>query len=139
MVCTRINKTLLIIPVITVFCFAVSAEDKWASGEVNVRTGPGTTYDIMGQLYKNEKVEIFDVVNGWAQILFENVEGYVSNDLLLTEQTKTPEEEEAARMAAELEKAKQEKERSKSRIIHILIIIAGIAGTVLFIKIKSFD
>ena len=88
----RINKKLLIIPVITFFCLAVSAEDKWASQEINVRTGPGTSFDVMGRLFKNEKVEVFSVVDGWAQILFENAEGYVRENLLLLERIKTPEE-----------------------------------------------
>ena len=119
-------------------CLAVSAEDKWASGEINVRTGPGTNYDIMGQLYTNEKVEVFDSVGGWALILFENIKGYVSEELLLSERIKTPEEEEAARIAAELERERQEKERQKSRFYHVIIIIVGIIGTAfaVYTKIK---
>jgi uncharacterized protein YgiM (DUF1202 family) len=126
---------MLLIPVFIFLCSIAYPEDKWASAEVNVRTGPGTSFDIMGRLNKNEKVEIFNIINGWAKILFENVEGYVNNDFLLSERIKTPEEEEAARIAEELERKKQEKERRKSRILHLLIVIVGIAGTILiFLK-----
>ena len=129
-------KKLIVIPLFISFCFIASAEDRWASDQINVRTGPGTGFDIMGQLDRNEKIEVFDVINGWAQILFENVEAYVSYELLLPERIKTPEEEEIARIAAELEKEKQEKERLKARIIHIIIIIIGIIGTVLILFFK---
>ena len=56
------------------------------------------------QLYTNEKIEIFDVIYGWTQILFENVEGYVNSNLLLSERIKTSEEE-------ELKKEKQKREQ----------------------------
>jgi uncharacterized protein YgiM (DUF1202 family) len=125
---------MLLIPVFIFLCSFAYSEDKWASTEINVRTGPGTRFDIMGQLNKNEKVEIFSIINGWAKILFEDVEGYVNNDFLLSERIKTPEEEEAARIAEELEREKQEKERRKSRFFHILIIIVGIVGTILILK-----
>jgi uncharacterized protein YgiM (DUF1202 family) len=125
-----LNKKPLFCLVFTFLCFAVSAESRWASAEINVRTGPGTSYDIMGQLYKNEKLEVFNMVNGWAQILFENVEGYVSSDLLLLEPIKSSAEE----VTAELENAKQGKERLKSRIIHIVIIAAAILGVIIILK-----
>jgi len=128
------GKNLLFISFILTFCLPVFAEDKWASAEINVRTGPGTSFDIMGQLNKNEQVEVFSTVNGWDQILFENVEGYVREDLLLTERIKTPEEEEAARIAAELAKAEQEKAQKKARFYHILIIIGGIIGVLFILK-----
>jgi len=110
------------------FGLIAAANDRWASGEINVRTGPGTTFDIMGKLNSNEKVVVFSVVSGWAQILFENVEGYVSYDLLLAKPMGTSAEEEAL---AQLEKERQEKERLKSRRWHILIIVIGILGTIL--------
>lgn len=116
---------------IILLCFKVFGEDRWSSSEINVRTGPGISYDVMGQLYKNEKVEVFNTVNGWAQIIFENIEGYVNEDLLLFERIKTPEEEKAVRIAAELEKKKQEKERLISRIKQVLVIFIGIIGTII--------
>ena len=128
------DKVKYIAIVFLFLCSTVLAEDRWASQEVNVRTGPGTNYDVMGRLFVNEKVEVFSVTNGWAQILFENVEGYVSESLLLFERIKTPEEEEAARIAAEMERQRQERERKKARNIHIIIIIVGIIGTIIIIR-----
>ena len=137
MVYRKAKRKLLLAQFFLFFCFGVSGEDRWASGSVNVRTGPGITYDVMGQLQKNEKVEVFNEVKGWAQILFENIEGYVSMELLLEERIKTPEEEEAARIEAEREKAKQEKELLISRILRGLIIAAGIAGTIFIARLPK--
>jgi uncharacterized protein YgiM (DUF1202 family) len=113
----------------------------WASDEINVRTGPGPNYDIMGQLYKNEKIEIFDITNNWAQILFEKAEAYVRVDLLLAERILTPEEEEAAKIAAaiaaEQERIRLEKEQKKAKFLHIIktivFVIVGILGFIIII------
>ncbi|MDR3266830.1 MAG: SH3 domain-containing protein [Tannerella sp.] len=118
-------------------CLNAFSEDRWASAEVNVRTGPGPNYDIMGQLYKNEKIEIFDIVNNWAQILFEKTEAYVRVDLLLAERILTPEEEEAARIAAEQERIRLEKEQKKAKFLHIIktivFVIVGILGFIIIV------
>jgi hypothetical protein len=115
------------------------SEELWASVDVNVRTGPGTGYDVMGQLYKNEQVEIFDIVDGWAQILFEGVEGYIRADLLFQERILTPEEEEEARIAAEQERLRLEQEQKRARFLHVvktvLFIIAGIIGFIVIVFI----
>jgi hypothetical protein len=120
-------------------CLNAFSEDMWASAEVNVRTGPGPNYDIMGQLYKNEKIEIFDIVNGWAQILFEETEGYVRADLLFAERILTPEEEEAARIAAEQKRIRLEQEQKKAQFLHIVkiivFVIVGILGFIIIIFI----
>jgi uncharacterized protein YgiM (DUF1202 family) len=114
-------------------------DEKWASAGVNVRTGPGVKFDVMGQLYKNEKVEIFDVIGGWAKISFEGVEAYVSSEYLLPERIKTPEEEkaalEAAEKAAEIERQRLEDAQKELRIFYIkkiaLFSIVGILGFIL--------
>ncbi|MDR1179433.1 MAG: SH3 domain-containing protein [Spirochaetales bacterium] len=123
------------------FCVGISVfadEYRWSSGVVNVRTGPGTNYEIMGQLYKNEKVEIFNSVNGWAQILFEDVEAYVSGDLLRAERILTPEEVAAAELAAEVERQEREAEERALRIRGILktvlFVFVGIVGFVIIVK-----
>jgi uncharacterized protein YgiM (DUF1202 family) len=118
-------------------CLNSFSEDMWASAEINVRTGPGPNYDIMGQLYKNEKIEIFDITNNWARILFEKAEAYVRVDLLLAERILTPEEEEAARLAAEQERIRLEKEQRKAKFLHIIktivFVIVGILGFIIII------
>lgn len=134
------TKTLLLCAFFLCFHAAVPAraeEYKWSSGGVNVRTGPGTNFEIMGQLYKNEKIEVFEGVNGWAKILFEDVEAYVAEDLLLAERIKTPEEEEAARIAADEERLRREEEERRQYIRHILktilFALIGAAGFVIIV------
>lgn len=54
---------------------------------VNVRSGPGTDFDILTRLGQGEAVtRIGDAGNGWALIRIEGdgVEGYVSTDYLAT-------------------------------------------------------
>jgi uncharacterized protein YgiM (DUF1202 family) len=53
-------KKLFLSLIVIQFCFFAATEDKWSSGAINVRTAPGANYDVMGQLYKNEQVEVFD-------------------------------------------------------------------------------
>ena len=55
---------------------------------LNVRTGPGTSYDKIGTLSKGSKVEVVEELNGWSKIKFNDGYGYVSTGYL----TETPEE-----------------------------------------------
>lgn len=142
--CTGTSAVRTLLICVFFFCLRIPVfadEYKWSSGVVNVRTGPGTNYEIMGQLYKNEQVEIFSTVNGWAQILFEDVEAYVSGDLLRAERILTPEEEAAAEIAAEIERQEREAEERALRIRGILKTIlfafVGIAGFVLIVKKRT--
>ena len=49
----------------------------------NVRKGPGTGYEILGQLAKNDVAEITgQAENGWYRITFHGGEGFISNSLL---------------------------------------------------------
>ncbi len=49
----------------------------------NVRKGPGTGYEILGQLAKNDVAEITGQAdNGWYRIKFYGGEGFISNSLL---------------------------------------------------------
>jgi|GEM_PF-3161532 len=134
----RVNKKWVVIPIFALFCFGVFAEDnRWASTAINVRTGPGTSFAIMGQLYTGERIEVFNIVNGWAQIRFENVEGFVNANLLLSEPPQTPEEIEAARIAAELEaelEAERERRRTaRARRWRVVFIVIGIISTILIL------
>jgi N-acetylmuramoyl-L-alanine amidase len=41
-----------------------------ATGKVNVRTGPGTTYEILGQLSKGQSVMVLSLAGKWAEIIW---------------------------------------------------------------------
>ncbi len=50
---------------------------------VNVRSGPSTSDGVIGQVVENQEVEILGYENnGWARILLNGEEGYMSGDFL---------------------------------------------------------
>jgi branched-chain amino acid transport system substrate-binding protein len=56
---------------------------------LNVRTGPGTNYDVLGQLRQNETVRIIGGNTNltWAVIEFRGQQGWISTDPSLTQLT----------------------------------------------------
>ena len=77
---------------------------KYAKKPVNIRKGPGTTYDKVGGLTTNQEVTVIGLVpdsgSGWYQLIDENDEviGYVSASYLVDEkvtvqETKPPVQE----------------------------------------------
>ncbi|MBR3058499.1 MAG: SH3 domain-containing protein [Clostridiales bacterium] len=60
----------------------------YSAGEVNIRSGPGTDYEVIGRLMENEKVEAAaKTENGWVKITSG---GYVSGNLLVSEPVQPP-------------------------------------------------
>lgn len=55
---------------------------KCIGSEVNIRTGPGTNYAIIGTLKYGTKVYVHAVDKGWAKICIADVYYYVSYDYL---------------------------------------------------------
>ena len=49
-----------------------------AENGLNVRSGYGTSYKIIGTLPKDTKVQILETKNGWHKILFNDGYGYIS-------------------------------------------------------------
>lgn len=47
---------------------------------LNVRNTPSTQGAIMGQVHKNQQITVFEELNGWYKIQFNNSTGYVSKD-----------------------------------------------------------
>ncbi len=53
------------------------------SGNLNVRTGPGTSYAVADRLPKGESVVVLSQSNGWSHILYNGTKtGYVSTQYL---------------------------------------------------------
>lgn len=62
-----------------------AATVRTSSGNLNVRSGPGTSYSIVHKLPKEETVVILSQSNGWSRVLFDGVKtGYVSSQYLQT-------------------------------------------------------
>ena len=60
----------------------------YSVGEVNVRSGPGTSFDVIGRLTENESVNVVaKTENGWYKL--ENG-GYVSGSMLTDEPVQPP-------------------------------------------------
>ena len=57
---------------------AIGSGTVTASKTLNVRSGASTSYDKIGTLKANDKVEILGTSNGWYKIDFNGKEGYVS-------------------------------------------------------------
>lgn len=51
---------------------------------LNVRSGPGTDYELVDSLYNRSVVTINGVDNGWFKISYNDTVGYVSSDYMVT-------------------------------------------------------
>ena len=61
-----------------------------ASSSLNIRSGAGTSYSIIGSLKTNDTVEILETLNGWYKIKYNNTVGYVSSQYVSVTTTPTP-------------------------------------------------
>lgn len=61
---------------------AVSAAPAVASGVVNVRSGPSTSYVVLDTLYRGEAVDVQGCRNGWCYVTHSGPDGFVSASYL---------------------------------------------------------
>ena len=54
---------------------------------LNVRSGAGTSYSVLGSLSKGTKVEVISTTNGWSKINYNGSIGYVSSQYLSSSST----------------------------------------------------
>ena len=54
---------------------------------LNVRSGAGTSYSVLGSLMKGTKVEVISTTNGWSKINYNGSIGYVSSQYLSSSST----------------------------------------------------
>ena len=50
-----------------------------ATGDVNLRTGPGKEYSRITVIYKGQPVTVLSQGSGWSQVSFGGLTGYISN------------------------------------------------------------
>jgi len=60
------------------------------SDALNVRSGPSTNYDVVGQLIKSTRVQILDSSGQWWKIKSGKLEGYVNSAYLANEEKPSP-------------------------------------------------
>ena len=81
-----IALALVLATALSLMSLAGAASVKYAKTEVNVRSGPGTNYTVLGYLEKGDAVTATGkVVGNWTQIQFSKYElGYVSSAYLVS-------------------------------------------------------
>ena len=60
--------------------YVVSSPD----GELNVRSGPSTAYEKLGQFYTGTPVTVYTIENGWALVMFEERYAWCSANYLIS-------------------------------------------------------
>jgi uncharacterized protein YraI len=79
----RIRNTLLASSAALVLSAgAAAAAPATAQSNVNVRSGPGTQYPVVGALRGGETVDVADCTGSWCQISFSGGTGYASQNYL---------------------------------------------------------
>ena len=73
---------------------------------VNLRTGPGTTYEVIGSLARGTELKRTGEVSGWSRVLYNDETCYISSALISTD---APETAEAEQPNAEAEAEAEEK------------------------------
>lgn len=61
---------------------------------VNLRSGPGTTYDVIESLTRGTELERTGTTNGWSRVIYNGEECYISSALISTEKPEDLEEPE---------------------------------------------
>ena len=56
---------------------------------VNLRSGPGTSYDAIARLHNGDIVKLLDLSGTWSHVSYNGQEGYVSSSLLTSVETAT--------------------------------------------------
>lgn len=68
-----------------------SAASATATTSVNIRSGPGTSYRIVGGLYRGQSITPLAAAhNGWVRVRFNGASAYVSSSYLSLDKSKLP-------------------------------------------------
>lgn len=55
---------------------------RYTTSDVNLRTGPGTTYAILATVPSGEAVKAYETQNGWTRVIYKNQNGYMNTTYL---------------------------------------------------------
>ena len=70
---------------------ASSATGTVTGNEVRVRSGPGTSYEVLGYVNSGDKVTVLSSSSGWLRVrTASGITGYISGDYVRVETTTTP-------------------------------------------------
>jgi len=88
----RLSALLIALVIFSGLTLVASAYDVGSvtASVLNVRSGAGTNYSIVGQLYSGQTVQINEYAsNGWLKISFKNTTAYVSADYIAVRSNQT--------------------------------------------------
>ena len=54
----------------------------WALYDANIRSGPGTSYSIIGDVVKGDSMTILGTENGWYKVTHYGTTGYIASNLV---------------------------------------------------------
>lgn len=89
----RFKKTALLASLLLLFLTSPAlAKEAWIEeNHLNVRSGPGTEYDRIGQVHEGEQYKIIDEEENWVKIEFAGMEGWVIKDYITIQEDETQE------------------------------------------------
>ncbi|SFA69313.1 N-acetylmuramoyl-L-alanine amidase [Lentibacillus halodurans] len=79
------NKSTILFAIVFYFAFVsvVQADEAIiATDNLNVRTGPGTDFDQIGQVHTGETFPILSQENGWVEIKMEHGSGWITDEFV---------------------------------------------------------
>lgn len=56
-----------------------------SDGTLNIRNNPSTDGQVVGFLVHTEKIEVIDIVDGWASFVYQDEISYISDEYLVDE------------------------------------------------------
>ncbi|MEQ8237529.1 MAG: SH3 domain-containing protein, partial [Syntrophomonadaceae bacterium] len=62
--------------------YAQAATASITASVVNIRNGPGISYEIVGSINAKSLVTILEIESGWAKIRYGEMQGWVNDDFL---------------------------------------------------------
>lgn len=74
----------------TTYLAAPTAQVRYTTDELNLRTGPGTGYAIILSMPEGSRVEMLSAADGWAKVVYNGVTGYASTSYLTSTAPGTP-------------------------------------------------
>lgn len=69
--------------------YAESSETKIATDSINVRSGPGLSYDVIDKLKQNDRIEVVSTSGEWLKVKYKNRTGWIASWLTTSENQST--------------------------------------------------
>lgn len=118
------------IPSVSIAASDVTGTGKVTSDSLNVRSGPGKDFDVMGKVYSGNKIDIVGIDGDWLKIEYNNSEGYVSSEYVEYELDEVEEEIIEEEEPQPVEEIIEENE-TEDEPVYDYRIVFGIVGAII--------